>query len=214
MPRPDLARADQRVALITGGAGAIGLCIGKRLSYLGIQVIVADLPGRAEVALEDPSGHSARLVPLSIDVTDEASVRKAFEEIDLRFSRLDMLINCAGVSPRVNGKRPLVAETSLELWQRVLAINLTGTFLVCRAAVARMKSRKWGRIVNVASMAARTVGRATSCYYAASKSGMLGFSRVLATEVGQDGITVNCVAPARVNSPLARTLADSASRSE
>ena len=115
-----------------------------------------------------------------------------------------------GVSPRLNGVRPTVEQTPLELWQRVLLINLTGTFLVCRAAVSRMRTRGWGRVVNIASMAARAVGQATSCYYAASKSGVLGFSRVLAAEVGRDGITVNCVAPSRVDTPMAHTLTHSA----
>jgi 3-oxoacyl-[acyl-carrier protein] reductase len=196
--------SQSRVALITGGLGAIGLGIAERLQRSSIQTVIADLP------LGDAEKASARFDVVSVDVTREAQVADLFSELDRRYGRLDILVNCAGVSPRLDGRRPSVEETPLALWERVLAINLTGTFLTCRAAVPRMRMRRWGRIVNLASMAARVVGQATSCYYAASKSGVLGFSRVLAAEVGDAGITVNCVAPSRVDTPLARTLRDSA----
>lgn len=202
---------EQRVALITGGAGTIGLCIARRLADTAARVILADLPERTATVPECDRSGPGEISAASVDVTKESSVAQLFEDLDRRYSRLDMVVNCAGVSPRLNGRRPSVEETPVDLWQKVLLINLTGTFLTCRAAVPRMRRQGWGRIVNVASMAGRTVGQATSCFYAASKSGVLGFSRVLASEVGKDGITVNCVAPSRVDTPMARTLHESAS---
>jgi 3-oxoacyl-[acyl-carrier protein] reductase len=199
--------SEGRVALISGGAGAIGSAVAVKLARTGVRVIIADL----EQAL---AGVQVAEVPVSavwrLDVTDEPSVQESFSHIDREYGRLDMLVNCAGISPRVKGRSPGIEETPLELWRHVLDVNLTGTFLTCRAAVSRMRPNGWGRIVNIASMAARTVGRATSGYYAASKSGVLGFSRVLASEVGRYGITVNCVAPSRIKSPMTRTLEDSA----
>lgn len=197
--------SDGRVALISGGAGAIGSSVAVKLARTGVRVVIADL----EQALAGVHVAEAKSL-LCLDVTDEASVKESFNHIDRAHGRLDMLVNCAGISPRVKGRSPGIEETPLELWRHVLDVNLTGTFLTCRAAVSRMRPNGWGRIVNIASMAARTVGRATSCYYAASKSGVLGFSRVLASEVGRYGITVNCVAPSRIKSPMTRTLEDSA----
>jgi NAD(P)-dependent dehydrogenase (short-subunit alcohol dehydrogenase family) len=197
--------SESRVALITGGAGAIGLSVAVKLARTGVRVIMADL----EQALAGVHVAEAKSL-LRLDVTDEVSVKESFNHIDRAHGRLDMLVNCAGISPRVKGRSPGIEETPLDLWRNVLDVNLTGTFLTCRAAISRMRPNRWGRIVNIASMAARTVGRATSCYYAASKSGVLGFSRVLASEVGRYGITVNCVAPSRIKSPMTRTLEDSA----
>lgn len=199
---------EPRVALITGGSGGIGMALVQRLATAGMRVIVADLDqARAREQLTSVSGDATAL---AVDVTNETSVAALFESFDQRYSRLDMLVNCAGVSPRVNGERPFVEQTPFEVWQRTIAINLTGIFLMCRAAVPRMRKTGWGRIVNMASLAGRTVGEVTSCYYAASKAGVLGFSRVLATEVGQFGITVNCVSPSRVGTSMTRNLNDAA----
>lgn len=202
---------EARVALITGGGGGIGTAIVRRLLLDGVRVAVADVDAAAaDRALAPLAAESHLLSVLSVDVADETSVAALYERLDRQFRRLDILVNCAGVSPRVNGARPPVEQTPLDVWQRTLAINLTGTFLMCRAAVPRMKRGGWGRIVNIASLAGRTVGEVTSCYYAASKSGVLGFSRVLAHEVGSHGITVNCVSPSRVATEMTRTLTDAA----
>jgi 3-oxoacyl-[acyl-carrier protein] reductase len=135
-------------------------------------------------------------------------VRALFEAIAARFGRLDVLVNNAGIAPRVNGKKALVEDTPLELWSRTIATNLTGTFLVTRAAIPLMKLHGWGRIVNISSRAGRTRSHLASAYYAASKSGILGFSRILADEVGPFGITVNTIAPTRISTPMSLTVAD------
>lgn len=202
---------ENRIALVTGGSGGLGTAIACRLADAGIIVVIADLnDAAAHATASHLSATQGKASALAVDVTDEKSVEAMYVAFDRLHPRLDMLINCAGVSPRINGERPLVEQTPIEVWQRTLAINLTGTFLMCRAAVPRMKQRRWGRIVNIASIAGRTVGEATSCYYAASKSGVLAFSRVLATEVGRHGITVNCVSPSRISTAMTRTLTNAA----
>jgi 3-oxoacyl-[acyl-carrier protein] reductase len=204
-------QASERVALITGGVGGIGLPIAIRLASFGTRVVIADVDATAaEQIAREHSGADRQIEALGVDVADEGSVIAMYEQFDQRCTRLDMLVNCAGISPRVNGRRPLAEETPLETWQRTLSVNLTGTFLMCRGAVPRMRKHQWGRIVNLASIAGRTVSEVASCYYAASKSGVLGLSRVLADELGPHGITVNCVSPSRVSTEMTRNQRDAA----
>jgi 3-oxoacyl-[acyl-carrier protein] reductase len=195
---------EARVALVVGGAGGIGTAIAAKLKDLNIRVVIGDLDSA------DATRAGGELA-IGVDVTNETSVRDLFATIDRICGRVDMLVNCAGISPRINGLRPSVEETPLDVFNHTMAVNLTGTFLTCRSAVPMMRKYGWGRIVNIASLAGRTTGEATSCYYAASKSAVLGFSRILAAEVGRYGITVNCVAPSRVNTAMARTLANTES---
>lgn len=199
-----MATPHTRVALLTGGAGGIATAIVQRLLAADVRVVIADIDEAA--ARDSAKSFGTTVMGLAVDVTSEESVRLLFETFDRHYERLDILINCAGVSPRINGERPDVVQTPLEIWQRTLAINLTGTFLVCRAAAPRLMRNRWGRIVNLASLAGRTLGEVTSCYYAASKSGVIGFSRVLARELGPHGITVNCVSPSRVATAMSRTV--------
>src|SRR5581483_9684421 len=131
-----------------------------------------------------------------------------YRDIDKRFGRLDILVNNAGVLGLDQaGNRPRVEDMSLELWQQTLDVNLTGTFLASRGAIPLMRRGRWGRIVNIASRAARMRTGIGNSNYAASKAGVIGFSRVLAGEVGLDGITVNCIAPSRVMTAMTLAVA-------
>src|SRR5688500_5563103 len=137
-------------------------------------------------------------VAVRVDVADEDSVAAAYAEIESAFGRLDILVNNAGILGLDNGERPRVATMPLALWQRTIDVNLTGTFLMCRGAASLMQRNRWGRIVNLSSRVGRTRTGPGNAHYAASKAGLIGFSRVLASELGPDGITVNCVAPSKV----------------
>jgi 3-oxoacyl-[acyl-carrier protein] reductase len=191
-----------RVALITGAGRGIGRAIAQRLVASGVTPIVADLDAEAaraaaeELREQDPRAHG-----LAVDVSDETSVTSMFAEIERRFGRLDIAINNAGISPGNESGIRTVEQTTLELWSRTIAVNLTGAFLVSRAAIPLMRRGHWGRIIIISSSIAQGYTPATS-YYAASKAGLLGFSRILAGEVGRDGITVNCVTPGLVATPL------------
>ena len=139
-----------------------------------------------------------RAEPIVADVTDEAAVRAAVSGIQAQHGRLDILVNNAGISPKHDGRKPLTPDISIEEWQRVFAVNLTSAFLFAREAIPVMRANGWGRIVNIASYAGQTGSRSTGLHYSSSKAGLIGLSRTLALEVGESGITVNCVAPGRV----------------
>jgi NAD(P)-dependent dehydrogenase (short-subunit alcohol dehydrogenase family) len=129
------------------------------------------------------------------DVSSESSVNALAAEVTARFGRCDILINCAGIYPR----QPF-AEMTFADWRRTQAINLDSVFLMCAAFVPGMRERKWGRIVNMASA---TLGTVVSgfVHYVTSKGGVVGFTRALATELGDDGITVNAISPGLTRSP-------------
>lgn len=200
-----------RVALITGGAQGLGQAIAQGLAQDGKVVLLADLnEGQAQATAQKMRDAGLQAHGLAMDVASEASVAAAFGEVERTHGRLDILVNSAGIlGLEPDGKRPPVETMSLALWKRTLDVNLTGTFLACRGAIPLMKRGKWGRIVNIASRAARMRTGIGNSNYAASKAGLLGFSRVLAGEVGRDGITVNCIAPSRVATAMTLALANS-----
>ena len=197
---------NDKVVLVTGGAGGLGQTVTARLHADGFRVVIADLNEAAAVATAaslDPSG--GRSFGLGCDIASETAVAILFETLAGRFGRLDALVNNAGIAPRRDGPGSDLAATSLSDWERVMTINLTGAFLCCRAAIPLMKRTRHGRIVNVVSRAARTHSAGVTAAYAASKAGLLGMSRSLAGELGPDRITVNCVAPGRLPTAMTRT---------
>lgn len=202
--------ADQRVALVTGSGRGLGREIAQRLREDGFSVVLSDIDGEAaRAAAGELGGEAAGCIGLPVDVTDEASVAALFAAIDARLGRLDVVVNNAGVLGLDGGKRPLVESMSLALWRQTLDVNLTGTFLVSRGAIPLMRRHGWGRFVHICSRAARMKTGLGNSNYAASKAGLIGFSRVLAGEVGRDGITSNCIAPSRIVTQMTLSLAGS-----
>ncbi|MBV7484875.1 SDR family NAD(P)-dependent oxidoreductase [Bordetella sp. BOR01] len=205
-------QAGPRVALVTGASAGLGLDIARRLARDGCHVVLtATRRDAIEQVAESLRAEGAGSVEgMELDVLREDSVARLFSEIDNRHGRLDILVNNAGIAPRVNGSKSRVEETTLADWNRTLAVNLTGTFLVTRAALPLLKRSRSGRIVNISSRGGRTRSKLSSAHYAASKAGLLGFARILADEVGPLGITVNTVAPSRISTPMAHTVANPA----
>jgi len=183
-----------KIAVISGAANGIGQAFAQRLAQDGAHVVVADVaPGADTVKLVEAAGRQA--LAHKTDVASEESVKALAAEVGKRFGRCDILVNCAGIYPL----QPF-AQMSFADWRRVQAINLDSVFLMSAAFAPGMRERKWGRIVNLASS---TLGSVVSgfVHYMASKAGIVGITRALASELGPDGITVNAISPGLTRSP-------------
>ncbi len=183
-----------KVAVITGAANGIGQAFAKRLAEDGVHIVIADVaPADDTIKHVQMAGRQA--LACKCDVTSENSVATMAADVQKKFGRCDILINCAGIFPQKSFE-----DMSFEEWRRVLSINLDSCFLVSSALVPGMKQRGWGRIVNMASS---TLGSVVTgfVHYVASKGGIVGFTRALASELGPHGITVNAIAPGLTRSP-------------
>ncbi len=192
-----------QTALVTGGARGIGEALARRLALAGATVAVADLDleGAHRVADAISSAGGPEAMAVYMDVTRVGSVVAAVQQTLARTGRIDILINNAGIAGRA---APLWEQTD-EDWLRVMAINLTGVFHCCRAVIGPMRQRRYGRIVNIASIAGKE-GNPNMTAYSASKAGVIGFTKALAKEVALEGICVNAVTPAVVRTPILEQL--------
>lgn len=199
----------KRVALITGGAGDLGLASARKLASQGIIVILADLDlehARAAVETLPGDGHEA----LSLDVADEDAVVAAFEAIERDHGPIAILGHFAGI---IDGAGPLnnilVADLRSDVWRRVFDVNVLGTFLCVREMVRRRRELpvEHGRIITLSSLAGQMGGYLAGAAYAASKAAIIGFSKNIAREVAPLGITVNAVAPGAIDSKMNREAA-------
>lgn len=196
---------ETRHAVVTGAAQGIGRAIAERLSALGHSVALLDVNRDAVEAL---SRDLPRSLALHCDVADTASVEAAVASLRQEWEGVDILINNAGISPSHHGRALPVEETDIDEWHRVIAVNLTGTFLMCRYLLPSMKPKGWGRIVNFSSQGGRMRSRLSGAHYGATKAGVIGFTRVLAGQVGTHGITANCIAPGRIVTPQSESFGD------
>jgi NAD(P)-dependent dehydrogenase (short-subunit alcohol dehydrogenase family) len=191
--------APQRTAIVTGGGSGIGLAISERLAAEDHAVAVFDLNGEAAAAASEKmaaSGH--RAAGLAVDVTDRAGIDAAVAEVRERLGPPTILVNSAGL----DGFDPFLSITA-EKWDRILAVNLTGTFNCCQAVVPDMIEAGWGRIVNISSSSAHS-GQPLMTHYVAAKAGVIGFTKALALELGPKGVTVNTIPPGFVDTPMLR----------
>ena len=189
-----LQRFKGQVALVSGGASGIGWAVVERLVAEGAHVWVGDRGNRANSVTSGQPNTS----PLDMDVTNEGEVKDGIQRIVERHGRLDAVVNCAGIVLEATAQ-----GTSKEAWERVIAVNLTGTFLVCRYALPVMIVRKSGAIVNIASDAA-LVGQRAQAAYCASKGGVAQFTRAAAMDAAPHGVRINCVCPCFIDTPLLR----------
>jgi NAD(P)-dependent dehydrogenase (short-subunit alcohol dehydrogenase family) len=183
-----------RVAVITGGCGAIGAAIGRRLQSVGVSVHLLDLQDNNT----EGTGGTPPIRFHRVDISNEIEVDSAFNRIQSLGKGLDYLICCAAIFR----PQPFL-EIEPEHWQRTLQVNLTGCFLSCRAALRHMRPRKFARIVMFSSMIART-GAVNGAHYASSKGGILGLARAVGLEAAADNIRVNTISPGITDTPQPR----------
>lgn len=183
-----------RVAVVTGAGGAIGGAVARALAGAGARLVLMDVAAAPLRALAAAIGDGAR--DIVVDLGEPDAVRDATAAVT-RFGGADILVNNAGILS--NNK---IAGTDLAEWRRVQAINLDAAFLLTQALLPAMRARRWGRIVNIASYAAKCGGLTAGTAYTVSKAGMIGLTFSTAREVAGEGVTANAIAPAYVMSPM------------
>lgn len=188
-----------QTALITGAATGIGAAIARRLALAGATVVIADVDfEQAQRAAEEISAQAGnRAISVVMDVSNRELVESALKFVLAETGRLDILVNNAGIA----GRAVPVWEQTDEDWSKILAINLTGVFLCSRAVIQHMRERRYGRIVNIASIAGKE-GNPRMTGYSATKAAVIGFTKSLAKEVATEGICVNAVSPAVIKTKI------------
>lgn len=185
-----------RVAIVTAGGGpGIGSAISKTLAKDGAAVVIAELdPGRATNTADEIRSNGGKALAVPTDVSQKKQVLALVERTVKEFGTVSILVNHAGISPG----GPILDMTE-EYWDKTLAVHLKSAFLCTQAVLPHMIKERWGRIVSTSSRVAYKPATLGVSDYAAAKAGMIGFSRAVAMEVGQYGITLNCIAPGNVS---------------
>lgn len=182
-----------QVAVITGGAQGIGYAVAQRMIENGAMVVLWDFDAKRAEASAKKLGATA----IHCDISDWDSVRAATKATESQFDRIDVLVNSAGLA----GANATVEEYPIEEWNRIMSVNLNGTFHTNRAVITGMKQRGYGRIVNIASIAGKE-GNPNASAYSASKAGVIAFTKSLGKEMADFNIGVNCVTPAAARTAI------------
>ncbi len=192
-------RLQDRVAIVTGGVGGIGLATARRFVDEGAKVVVVDLDDQRGAEVADELGGTY----VSCDVTDPGQVDAMVARTIETYGTIDIAFNNAGISPPDDDS---ILDTGLDAWRRVQEVNLTSVYLCCKAVLPHMRAQRRGSIINTASFVA-VMGAATSqISYTASKGGVLAMSRELGVQFAREGIRVNALCPGPVDTPLLREL--------
>lgn len=188
-------RLEERVAIVTGGGHGIGKAYCKGLAGEGARIVIAEVDKKAaDQTADELLSDGADVLAVQTDVADEASTLNMAAKTLERWGRIDVLVNNAAVFATIPISRGPLEEVSLEEWDLVMAVNLRGIFLCCKAVLPAMKRQGKGKIINISSGTALS-GSAGRIHYVTSKAGVLGFTRTLAREAGPSGINVNAIAP-------------------
>ncbi len=185
-----------KVVIVTGGGHGIGQAYCEGFTRSGSRVVVADIDKDAADTVAADLGKMSEAGSLSVhvDVSDDESTKQMVAKTVEQFGRVDVLVNNASIFATIPMNRGRIEEISIEEWDKLMSVNLKGVFLCCRAVLPQMRQQKSGKIINVASGTALS-GPPGRIHYVASKAGVMGFSRTLAREVGDDNIQVNILCP-------------------
>lgn len=190
-----MTNINNKLAIVTGAAGVLGQAVSRMLIDKGLRVVMVDLNTEPLDKLTKELGANA--ISVGLDITDPEKVSDLFKRLRAEHGIVDILINNAGLLSTNKA-----VETTTEEWRQIMSVNLDGCFYLCRECLPDMRENKWGRIVNIASMAMKTGGVTAGTAYTASKGGMGALTFSLARECAKEGITVNGIAPAYVKTRM------------
>jgi 3-oxoacyl-[acyl-carrier protein] reductase len=198
-----MAGLEGRIALVTGASQGIGRACAIELARAGATVaLAARNEAKLAEAVAEIESAGGKAAAFALDVASEESIQSGAKAILDRFGKVEILVNNAGIT-----RDGLMLRMKRAAWDDVLSTNLTGAFLVTQALLSAMLKNRWGRIINISSVVGRT-GQAGQVNYAASKAGLIGFTRSMAREVAARGVTVNAVAPGYIETPMTAVLDD------
>ena len=195
---------DHRVAIVTGSGRGIGRAIALELARLGAAIVINDVgdAAPAQQVCQEILGKGGRSHVVLADISQATEASRLVDSALTAYGRVDILVNNAGIT-----RDQLVLRMSDEDWDRVLSINLKGSFLCIKSALRPMLKQRWGRIINISSIAG-IVGNAGQANYAAAKAGLIGLTKTVAREVASRGVTVNAVAPGAIDTAMLQSLSE------
>ena len=195
-------RLKEKVVIITGAGQGLGAAYARRLAEEGAKVVIAELnEEKAEAVAKEIKAKGYEALAVGTDVSDEESTKALALKVSETYGHIDVLINNAAVFSTIELKP--VEEISLEEWEQLMAVNLRGVFLCSKAVIPIMKAEKKGKIINISS-ATVFMGKPYYAHYVSSKAGVIGFTRALARELGDDNINVNCLTPGYTETEVPR----------
>jgi 3-oxoacyl-[acyl-carrier protein] reductase len=193
-----------KISLVTGAASGIGLECAQTLARRGDRVLLLDRSEEVNAVAAGMRAQGLQAESFMADLANLEQIEAVTAAILKATGGVDILVNNAGIHPKVNGRVPSFEEITAADWELVFRINTTAPFLLTQRLVGPMKERKWGRIVNIASRAARAYSERAGTHYSASKAAVIGMTRKIAGDYAAYGITANCVAPGQIMTPLAQ----------
>ncbi len=198
-----------KTALVTGGSRGIGRAIALALANQGANVIInySSNEENAAKVVEEIKGFNVKVLAIKANISSNEEIKEMFKKIDEAFDRIDILVNNAGIT-----KDNLFMRMKEEDWDKVMDVNLKGTFLCTKAVIRKMMKQKQGRIINLASVVG-VVGNPGQANYCASKAGVIGFTKSIAKEIAGKNITVNAIAPGFIETDMTKVLSESVKES-